>query len=375
MTIARVSIFLPRDTEFYRALLPQLLRGFGEAGVEATGALGPPDAAAMREHCELFRPDLVFEMNRPRCDAHGVPSHVRHACWIVDFNGRQLTHFEGSDATYLFGESWVPHWPHKSFAAWLGPGACPHDYPVVPHVPTADLGFAGHVPNPWSAAELARDVTAAGALTFDELLPEVEHLLRTLPVDRSPDDLLGAVDQACRARCGHPLVVDEVLRYDILGRTVRHINRTDLIEAALVHTHRLAIHGPVNWSRWPRYAPYYRGWLGDPAGLGRAYGDVVANLHEGTGIHFRSMDAMCSGQLVLWRTTAHDRMKGGIAEQLVEGTHYVPFALETLGERLGEILAEPERAATMRADVAREIRARHTWRHRAETILRDLSAL
>jgi Glycosyl transferases group 1 len=376
MSIRRVSVFLPRDTEFYRGLLPQILRGFTAAGVDAIGALGHPGAEAMREHCALHRPDLVLEMNRPRRDAEFLPRDIAHVCWVVDFNGRQLAEFEGSEATYLFGESWVRHYPHRSFCAWMGPGACEHDYAVMPHVPTADTSFAGHMPNPWSEAELARDLTGHGACTFAELLPDIEQLLRVKGlVDRSPDEFLAAVEQACRARSGHGLQLDDVLRYDILGRTVRHVNRTDLVDAALAQSQRLALYGPVNWSRWPRYAPFYRGWLGDPAAMRRAYAESATNLHEGTGIHFRSMDVMCSGNLVLWRTTPHDHLHGGIAQQFEAGVHYVPFELENLGERLGELLDDPERAARIRVAAAQAIRAGHTWRHRAQAILRDVGSL
>lgn len=375
MTIRRVSVFLPRDTEFYRALLPQMMRGFAAAGVEVEGGLGHLGAAAMRDHVASFRPDLVVEMNRPRRDAEFLPADVKHACWIVDFNGRQLSHFEGSDATYMFAESWVPHYPHTGFNAWLGAGACEHDYSVVPHEAKAALGFAGHVPNPWSEAELLRDITGEGKMTFAELLPSLEHMLRTPGPARSPDDLIGAVAEIVRDHCGAPLVIDDVLRYDILGRTVRHVNRTDLIDAALLHTDKLAIHGTPNWSRWPQYAPYYKGWLSEPGALRRAYADVVANLHEGTGIHFRSMDAMCSGQLVLWRTTRHDHLVGGIAEQFTAGEHYVEFTLDTLGEQLRAIEDDPERTAKIRANAAAAIRAGHTWTHRAQTILRDIEAL
>jgi hypothetical protein len=375
MTQRRVSVFLPRDNDYYRGLLRQMLRGFAAAGVEVHGGLGHLGPDAMRDHCATFRPDVIFEMNRPRCDAEFIPRDVQHVCWVVDFNGRDLAHFEGSTATYLFGESWVRHYPHPGFCRWLGPGACEHDYAFAPHEPVDDVSFAGHIPNPWSDAELARDVTGVGALTFGELLPAVEHLLRTLPVDRSPDDLLGAVEAACVARCGHGLQLDDRLRYDITGRTVRHVNRTDLVDAALAQTPRLAVYGPSTWANWPRYAPSYRGWLEAPPAMRRAYAQAVINLHEGTGIHFRSMDIMCTGGLVLWRTTPHDRLVGGIAEQLEPNVHYVPFELPTLGETIREVLGDPTRAATIRREAAAAIRARHTWRHRALTVLGDLAAL
>lgn len=325
----RVSVFLPRDNDFYRGLLPQMLRGFAGAGVEVTGGLGHLGPDAMRDHCAAFKPDIVFEMNRPRCDAEFIPRHIAHVCWVVDFNGRALAHFEGSTATYLFGESWVRHYPHAGFCRWLGPGACEHDYAFAPHEPVDDVSFAGHMPNPWSEAELARDVTGIGECTFGEILPSIEHLLRTMPADRSPDDLLGAVGDACRSRCGHGLLLDDVLRYDITGRTVRHVNRSDLVDAALGQTSRIALYGPPNWAKWPAYAACYRGWLDTPPAMRRAYAQAAINLHEGTGIHFRSMDVMSTGGLVLWRTTPHDHLFGGIAQQFESGVDYVPFELET----------------------------------------------
>ena len=116
------------------------------------------------------------------------------------------------------------------------------------------------------------------------------------------------VDRACRSRCDHGLVLDEVLRYDVTCRLIRHLNRTDLADAVLDADAGLALFGPVNWSRWPRYAPHYRGWLATPDALRRVYATSRVNLHEGTGIHFRQMDAMSTGGLLFFRETANDQV-------------------------------------------------------------------
>lgn len=376
MSIRHVSIFLPGDTDFYRGLLAQMRRGFEAIGVRTSGALTHLDAADMRDWCGAHRPDVVFEMNRPRADAEFLPAHIAHVCWVVDFNGRPLEHFAGSDITYLFGDSWVQHYPHASFCRWFGPGACEVDYSPTEHRGEIDASFAGHVPNPWSDAELARDLTGCGACTFGELLPEIERVLREHR-DRlhSTEQYLELVGDACRRRCGHALVLDEVLRYDITCRVVRHLNRADLVDAVLAADASIALFGPANWSRWPRYAPHYRGWLADPADMRRVYATSRVNLHEGNGVHFRQMDAMSTGGLLFFRETASDAGHGGIRSLFEPHAHYVPFTLESLGDTLREYLGDPRRADRVRAAAAAAIAGAHTWRHRAAEVLRDLAQI
>ncbi|HET6584977.1 MAG TPA: glycosyltransferase [Nannocystaceae bacterium] len=376
MSTRHISIFLPRDTDFYRGLLAQMRRGFEAIGVRTSGALRLLDGDELRDWCGAHRPDAVFEMNRPRADAPALPRHVAHVCWVVDFNGRPLGHFEGSEVTYLFSDAWPEHYPHRGFFRWFGPGACEHDYAETEHRGEVDASFVGHVPNPWSEADLARDLTGVGACTFGALLPTIEALVRAQrDALHCTEDFMDLVDRACRERCDHGLALDEVLRYDVTCRLVRHLNRTDLADAVLDAEAGLALFGPINWSRWPRYAPHYRGWLATPAELRRVYATSRVNLHEGTGIHFRQMDAMSTGGLLFFRETANDSAEGGIARLFEPDVHYVPFTLATLAERLRAALADRERAAAMRTAAARAIRAGHTWRHRAQEVVADLATV
>lgn len=371
-----ISIFLPRDNDFYRALLAQMRRGFEAAGVRTSGALQLLGAEDMRDWCGAHRPDAVFEMNRPRRDAEFVPKHIAHICWVVDFNGRPLGHFEGSEITYLFSDAWPEHYPHDGFFRWFGPGACEQDYAFAEHRGEVDASFVGHVPNPWSPEELARDMTGVGAYTFGRLLPAVEQILREQRDGmHSTEFFMDMVERECVQRCGHGLALDEVLRYDLTCRVIRHINRTELVDAALDAGVGLALFGTPNWSRWPRYAPHYHGWLSTPDALRRAYAMSRLNLHEGTGIHFRQMDAMSAGGLIMFRETANDTAFGGIAQVFTPNVHYVPFTLETLGERMHELLDDPARAQAIRVAAAQAVRERHTWRHRALEVIADLATV
>lgn len=383
-SIRRLGLFLPRDNDFYRTLFAEISRGFARCGVEVKGAttlLGPD---ALATWCAEHRPQLVFEMNRPRCDAVGLPPDVLHACWVVDLHARPITEFQGSDLTYLFSGGWVQFYPNAGFHRWLGPGACDAHYPWrgEPAVDsfTTTFAFAGHIPNPWTRAELDRDLTGGlGACTFGDVLPELEELLRDvrrreLP-EVPPTDMLADIDRMCRRRSGHAMVADEVLEYDFLARVVRHINRTDLVDAVLGLSRDVAVYGPENWSRWPAYAPYYRGWLATPGELARSIDGARVNLHEGVGIHFRSMSIMSAGGLLAYRNYHSERLPGGLEHEFEPHVHYVPFDIDTIAADLEPYLADPMRAQAIRTAAAREIAARHTWTHRAAEILRDAAAL
>ena len=292
----RIAIFLPRDNDFYRALLPQMCRGFEACGVEASGVLRLLAPAELADYCASTRTEVVLEMNRARADVAGLPREVLHLSWVVDLGGRAVDDFVGSDVTYLFSDAWLQHFTRGTPMRWLPPGTCTHDYPARPHRGGFALGFLGHIPNPWSAAELARDVTGgAGACDFGTLLPAIERLLRTAGDESlSVDGVLDRIDAVCRDRSGHPLVLDPTLAYDITCRVIRHLNRTELTDGALaMHAQLssqpwaarwrerwLAIWGTPNWSRWPAYAPHYRGWLDRPAAMGEAYADLVAEQGE-----------------------------------------------------------------------------------------------
>ncbi|TPV92937.1 MAG: glycosyltransferase [Myxococcales bacterium FL481] len=376
--VNRVSIFLPRDNDFYRGLLRQMQRGFEASGVECCGQtnlLGPDE---LDHWCRTRQPDLVLEMNRPRIDADGLPHDVLHACWIVDLHARPISEFRDSELTYLFCNAWAGFYPNGGFFRWLGPGWCPIDYPQRRDEPFEyDLSFAGHIPNPWTRGELDRDVTGgAGCTTFGDLLPLVEQALRRhrrsgRRSHRPPTAFLSEVDAYCRSLCGRDLVADDVLRYDLLARVGRTLNRTDLLDAVVRSSTSLAIYGPENWTRWPQYAPFYRGWLSHPAQLHRSALESRANLHEGVGIHFRSMNVMGSGGLLAYRGRASEQEPGGLQHEFSPHVHYVPIEIDTLSSDLEPYLSDPARAQTIREEASREIAARHQWKHRAQGILRD----
>jgi hypothetical protein len=372
---ASIAIFLPRDTPFYRGVIAQMVRGFSALGLRVHGHLGLLGADDFRAFYNQHQPELVLEMNRPRCEAEFIPKAACHICWVVDFNGRPLSHFEGSELTYLFGPASVERYPHSGFCRWLGPGACPVDYSPRALPFSHDASFAAHIPRPWSQAELDRPIAVGETTTthFRDILQPIEVKLNAKQDALvSAEEYFAFVDAVCVKRSGVPATLDDRLRYDISGRLVRALNRRTLVDRVLEAGCSLQLFGPPNWREWPRYAPHYARELSLPSEMHEAYARSRINLHEGTGIHFRSMDIMSTGGLLFFRESPEDELPGGMNRLFEPEVHYVPFTIDNLPERMAELLADPERAARIRRNAAAEIARAHTWECRARDILRDV---
>lgn len=371
-----VSIFLPRPTPFYEGLLTQLRSAFLRLGVEAEGLCRHLEGPDLQAWCDAHKPTAIFEMNRPRRDVPSLPRDIKHIVWVVDFNGRDLSHFEGSDLTYLFSPGWPALYPHRGFHRWLGPGSDPDVYRPTPRPRDLGATFVGHIPRPWSEQELARDLTGgAGHCRFVDVLPELEAWFSEPPGRRQPalDDALEVARDRVLTQSGCDLVADASLTYDIRGRVVRHLRRRRLLDAVCDHVSDVHIYGPSHWLAWPRYAPFYRGALDRPDAMSEVYGRSQINFHEGNGVHFRSMDVLASGGLLFYREHWHDPTPGGIARVFEPGVHYVPFREDNLPEQIARFRDDEDRRAQMCRAAAAEIRRAHTWTHRAREILDDLA--
>ncbi|MEE9383888.1 MAG: glycosyltransferase [Nannocystaceae bacterium] len=388
MTVRRVSLFFPRRNSFYAGVLRQMTLGFETCGVEVMGHLGLLPAEELCDWCRLHRPDVVFEMNRPGCEVQNLPAGVRHVVWVVDMQGRGMGYYEGSAITYFLILGSERSYPHSSFCRWMGPGSCPTDYPEAAHSPETTVSFVGHIPRPWSSTELGRNVTGGRApITLRDLVePLTERLLsiREMRHEERAKNRLGRTgkshvlklaSQICMEKAGVPLLVDERLAYDIDGRMVRYANRRELGDLLVDGTATTDIYGSENWMLWPQYAAYYRGWLDTPVKMHGVYRRSVVNVHEGVGIHFRSMDILSTGGLLFFRATGYDRYHGGIGSIFEAGEHYVPFSVVDFRDKVDLYSRDRDRAQRIRRAAAAEIRAKHTWTHRTRQILDDLHHL
>ena len=161
-----------------------------------------------------------------------------------------------------------------------------------------------------------------------------------------------------------------------------------MVSEALDAGHSLRIFGTKGWTAWPELAPHYRGFLDEPADLARVYASSRINLHEGVGMHFRSLDCLSTGSLLFYctRRKTTDPQGGWNWRQptarmsdherpLVAAEHYVEYYPGEFAEKARYYLAQPALIEKIRSNARAAILEEHTWRHRALKVAADLKKL
>ena len=369
------SIFLPRNTIWYQGLAKQLKNAGAKFNI--TTYCGLLDEAELLAWIVNHDTHIILEMNRPRNDIPYLPSNIIHICWVVDFNGRPISDFQGSELTYLFGPKWLEKYHGSSFFRWFGPGVClsnyyPDDTPFL-----SRAAFAGHIPLPWSDEELLRTITKPTnkPVTFGEFLPELElALLKNRNNLKVHDDYVDLIANMLLTQHGTEMELDRKLEYDMTGRLIRLLNRTQLIDSIIDVIDCFDIYGPLNWLSWPKYKPYYKKYLTLSSEMRNIYAASL-NLHEGNGMHFRVLDCMASAGLIFVKKGEYDEKAGGIKTFFLPDKHYVEFDLDDLNDKLNFYLFNQKAADKIRFCAAEEVKKNHTWCKRFESIFEDLKQL
>jgi hypothetical protein len=377
MKIKHISIFMPRDTAWYQGIVKQIALGFSAFGVEVSYGCGLLGEEELLLWVKKYNPQLIFEMNRPRGDIPFLPKNIIHVCWLVDFNGRPITDFYGSEITYLFGPKWLEKFPYDSFYRWFGPGACIESYYPDNSSFIYESSFIGHISKPWSNAELSRNISARDKpLLFGDVLPVLEQYMDKFRSElKSPEDYNELLYFIAKEKFNTEVKLDPVLKYDLSGRLIRLLNRRQLINK-IINIADLSLFGPKNWEEWPEYKPFYKKFLETSDEMRTVYNASRINLHEnGNGMHFRVMDCMASAGLLFVPKNEYDEREGGIKSFFKPDKHYVEFDLEDLHDKYKFYLANTHQAEKIRYAAIEEIKRSHTWMHRVKSIFNDLDCL
>ncbi|MDH5731350.1 MAG: glycosyltransferase, partial [Gammaproteobacteria bacterium] len=96
-------------------------------------------------------------------------------------------------------------------------------------------------------------------------------------------------------------------------------------------------------------------------------------LHNGIGIHFRSLDCMASGGVIVYRSTSRDNHHEGINSHFEPFRHYIP--LNDDYEKVRFYLNNPNKRYKISKEASELVKQKHTWAKRCEKITQDLKRL
>lgn len=377
----RIAICLPRDIPFYRRLAVDMAQGFQELGLQVRTSLTHPRGEALQRLCDEFKPDALLEMNRSRDMVSGLPRELPHVCWLADSVAHQSLQFTGSELLYMFHPLLRSprSGPDMAHVQWLPPGFNPRDFFLEESDFTVDVSFVGHMSLPWSRQELDRVLHTdrqGNVLRFQAVAQKFpEELERWDTTGWSLGDFWDRTMEMLTGMTGEPLELEPSVQYDLALRLHRIARRRKMVDCVLAMspTPSLEFYGTEGWRHWPEYAPYYRGYLEDPAALRRLYRCSRINLHGGVpGVHFRSLECLASGGVLFFLETPEDDGPCGIDTMFQPGEHYVSYNPENFAEKAARILENPDLGRRIGAAAAHAVHQNHTWRHWAEKIHNDL---
>jgi len=370
---------MPRDTAFYRQLAVQMGRGFQQVGWTVVTGYSLMTGGELLRFCEEFRPDVLFEMNRPRREIPELPHYIRHVAWIVDTNGQPNEYFSGSEITYYWGANWLLGRPDSmnGFSAWLPPGVCAEDYRYGVRRKACDFSYVAHMPRSWTQEEKNRVVSKGNPkLRFGDLLEDIDLQLRERDLTGfSNDDYLAMAISIICALGGEEIELDESLRYDLGCKVLRLHTRQMMAALALKSSSSIRYYGSEGWLAWPEYKDFYKGFLSQAEQLREVYQNSRINLHDGVGIHFRSMDCMGSGGLLFYRGSSDDDSYGGMHTFFEPDKHFIRVDEESFSDKASFYLSRPDICQKIGQCASDLVHSKHSWRQRALTVTNDLAAL
>lgn len=339
------------------------------------------DEEALLEFCRLAKPDIVFEMNRARNELQKLPKHIIHIAWIVDNLGKKINTFSGSELLYFFWHNWIKDCRSSSSRVvdWLPPGFDPELYFPESRSFLSDISFVGHISFPWTMEEKNRVVfeSPEAVITFEDIRQHLEVQVQRVDLTGfQEDDYVEMALSFFPAHIKERISLEPCVHYDLGGRAIlRMAFRQEMLDLAVASGASTRFFGTGGWNAWPQYQPYYQAAVIDPADVRAVYQSSRIILHEGIGVHFRSLDCMASGGLLFYMFRPDDAVFGGIETFFTNGKHYIAVDKNDFFKKADFYLAHPEERKQICDQASQEVMRKHTWEHRIQKIVDDLNSL
>ncbi|NOV31085.1 glycosyltransferase [Methylomonas sp. ZR1] len=389
--IKHISIFMPTESAFHRRLFGFIGLAFQKQGLLVSGACKLLNETEIRDWVREKKPCAIFEMNRVKDEIPVLHElNILHISWVVDMQGRCESDITGSDITYALDPGWLANFKPGGYLDWMPPGTCVETYfpENIASDSNTEFSFIGHIPQPWTTQELSRVLHPDNPrVTFEMLLKRYsEYMDINTYCEQTHESCVGIIDRIASELLGYSCALSDDIYYDLLIRIKRMSNRTELIDFALRYSESIAIYGSQNWRVWSKYRQYYRRFIENPLELNRVHQKSNINLHDGISFHFRAIDCMASGGLLMW----YDYRDGdkydsynpgraiytrGLSDFFTPQFHYYEFKwldFDDVYQQLKSIRYQGSQAQKQTLEL---IKNHHTWGVRAEQILEHIQAL
>lgn len=377
----KLGLFLPRTTPFYVTLFFSVKRAFETCGIQVMGWTEWLCGDELLEFCRQFQPDAIFEVNRTRNEIQELPARITHISWIMDNRGKNISEFMGSEIIYLFWSNWIKSLrPNASKVLdWLPPGYDPLLYYYQPSQYLSDISFVGHLSYPWTEEERQRTLYSGSSrvFTFGDIIENLNQLvLNSDLTGYNEDDFINLAFSNISGIIRSQVHLDPTIQYDLGCRAVlRMLFRHKLLELAVDATDSIRFYGPGGWKSWSNFKRFHHTTLTNHDDIRAVYQSSRINLHEGVGVHFRTLDCMASGGLLFFLDSPDDIHYGGIQTVFKPDVHYVSVNPQNFRTKASFYLAHKDECQTI-INAARQVVERdHSWVQRIQRIIHDYENL
>lgn len=416
--IRSIALFAPNGSAYYVNVLLSMRKEFVKRGVDVFVAFHYFDPMQFGLLAESFKPDAIFEFDRTRDQAEGMPKDAVSIAWIADWRSVQprgtgvTAHgFGGSDIYYFFAEpaylgitpNKLPHWDY------LQQGVDLDNYFPERQADQSDFSLIGYIPNrsaldrvnePLKVDLLDDGTTTSGPEigTVGDLIAAMErdglrwntyhalearqyinqYTLRRLGVDNGfRNQIFSAFGRvAVAATNGMRCAIPDSQMYLIENQLLRIYGRKRPVDALLKVSTSMRLYGVGEWESYPELAPYFKGPLYRESQVRRVYASTKVNLHNAmTQMHARALDCMATaGTVMVNRMHGNTASTPGCLKQYFEpGVHYFEYDDDDVADVGRELLADGTRRQRVGEEARKAVIADHTWGHRVEKVLADLS--
>lgn len=374
----KVLLYLPFKSDFYIGLYYDMKNGFEEAGCIVEGNYEYLESNELLQKIDHFNPDFVFEMNRTKSEIANFPQDLVHVCWLVDYWERTPSQINGSDILYLFSKPWMNL--HDNFngkiLSILYPATNTDKYFIKNNNSVVlSMIMLGHIPKPWTEKELNREIKfdKGRTLLFSQLLKYIQ--IFTISPE-GYEDIYPYLEYKLEVE-EIQKYLDGVIHYDIDARAFREARRFYVVNNTLKFFPNINLYGNKNWLLRDEFKSRYKGYLSTREKMNDAFNQHRFLLQDNSIPHFRVFDAMAAGLIVL-KPSSKDF---GFADEYAdfdfrEGTEIFTYDLKNIQEVIERIMnLSVEDIMNTQYKIREKIKQSHTWKHRAQQVLIDVSKL